>query len=274
MKELWLCADDYAQNADISAGIRDLYTQQHINAISCMTNMPLWSKEGQELVTLHDQGYLGLHLNFTEGYALSEAWRSRYGQKFHPLWWMIVHRLDCNIVLEECIAQLEAFHQIIGRMPDFIDGHQHVHQFPCIADMLLPLLVKERFQGIVRVSAHERRWAFSLKSMVIAILGGRRLRRLLKEQGIACNTSFAGIYSFGNAPDYRDYFKSFLTHSVDQGLIMCHPGRVSTDHADPLHAFRHHELVYLQSDVLLTDLQQHDFVLKRKEMYAKNHSSR
>ncbi len=265
MKAFWLCADDYAQNAEISAGIRDLYAMKRVNAISCMTNMPLWAEEGCKLVDLHDGGYVGLHLNLTQGDALSSAWQKKYGQTFRSLGWVMTHRLSRDVLRAECQAQLTAFCQVMGRMPDFVDGHQHVHQFPQIADVMMSLLDVNQFRGMLRVSANpEWQKIFSLKGAVIALWGGWRLRRLLNTRSIACNTSFSGIYAFSDAQHYSDYFKSFLAHTVDQGLIMCHPGHPSLDKTDPLQHSRYHEYLYLSSDIFLSDLKQYGMVLKQK----------
>lgn len=265
MKAFWLCADDYAQNAEISAGIRDLYAMKRVNAVSCMTNMPLWPEEGRKLAELYQDGYVGLHLNLTQGDALSSVWQQKYGKAFRSLPWVMTHRLSQDVLRAECQAQLTAFCQVMGRMPDFVDGHQHVHQFPQIADVILPLLDVSQFRGMIRVSVHpEWRKIFSLKAAVIALWGGWRLRRLLNVRRIACNTSFSGVYGFRDASHYSDYFKAFLAHTLDQGLIMCHPGYQSLDKTDPLQNSRHHEYLYLSSDMFLNDLTQYGMVLKQK----------
>lgn len=265
MKTLWLCADDYAQNSEISAGIRDLYMMQHLNAVSCMTNMPLWSEEGEKLTRLHDEGYIGLHLNFTMGSPLSALWQKHYGRTFRSLSWVMIHRLSLEVIQAECEAQFLAFCDVMGRRPDFIDGHQHVHQFPQVAQALLPVLDMNHFQGWVRVSAHPQ-WQkiASIKAAVLALWGGFRLRKQLNACGVTCNTSFSGTYPFQYASRYRHYFKSFLADTLDGGLIMCHPGLPSKDPADPLFASRHHEYSYLSSDAFLTDLKHYGIVLKIK----------
>jgi chitin disaccharide deacetylase len=265
MKTVWLCADDYAQNAEISEGIRYLYALQHINAISCMTNTPFWHQEGSKLLELHPYGYWGLHLNLTHGLALSKTWRSFYGERFHSLGWVMTRWLSVRALEEEFRAQFDAFCDVTGRLPDFIDGHQHVHQFPQVADVLIPLLEAYRFRGMVRVSGDVRGIRlFPLKSAVIALCGANRLRRLLIQRGLEHNTSFDGVYPFHYASHYGDYFKGFLRQSADDGLIMCHPGYSSHDRQDPLRVSRYQEFLYLSGETLRQDLQQYGVVLKEK----------
>lgn len=44
------------------------------------------------------------------------------------------------------MAQLERFIQLMGRWPDFIDGHQHVHQFPLIRKAMMAVY-EQRLQS-------------------------------------------------------------------------------------------------------------------------------
>lgn len=267
MKHLWLCADDYAQNSEISKGIRTLYALGHVNAVSCMTNTSFWPEEAQKLKALDGDGVVGLHLNLTHGRPLSEVWRARYGDAFHEVSWLLLKRIDVDVLRAECWAQWLAFQNEMGMPPDFVDGHRHVHQFPQVADVLLEILTTIHFQGLIRVSVHPQWWKIrGLKSIALAFLGGWRLRHLLCAKGFSCNTSFSGAYSFRNAPDYRQYFNLFLAQSLDEGLIMCHPGAHSMDKTDPLRNTRPYELSYFTSENFKADLASHGFTLKKKRI--------
>ncbi len=271
MKTLWLCADDYGQSASISSGIRTLYANRHINAVSCMTNMPCWPEEGEKLKAIAGEGYIGLHFNLTHGKPVSAQWKKCHGDIFPSLGHLIFKRFDADSLKEELCAQWSLFEAVMGRAPDFIDGHQHVHQFPKIANILLEFLSNKYFQGWVRVSAHPQFWkAKGIKGFILGLLGGWRLRRLLNMKQILCNTSFSGIYPFQEARHYGRYFSSFLKESQDNGLIMCHPGEFATDQTDPLCEYRPYELSFLASDVCHDSLMSHGFTLKKKrtELYA------
>lgn len=265
-KKIILCADDYAQNDAISDGIRRAVAAGRINAVSCLTTAPRWPQAGLALSREQSGCFVGLHLNLTWGYAQSIPWKTHYGRSFKGLLAIAsacyLGRMDRAVVDAECHAQLDAFRRVMGKDPDFIDGHQHVHQFPVVRDVLRSLHVNEALTSFVRVTVGGPRVVGFPKAQLIAGLGGGSFKRALIQSGIPVNTSFSGVYPFRQARHYRRYFKQFLLASEDRGLIMCHPGMKSNNKDDPLHASRHHELTYLMSDAFLHDLDEQSFELQ------------
>ena len=266
-RELYLCADDYAQNEGISRGIEALAQEKRINAISCMVTMPTWASCSTRLNAHVASCYVGLHVNLTQGTPLSQAWIDKYGKSFKPLSWLILmcfsHRLDTQVVALELNLQLDAFIAKTGRFPDFIDGHQHVHQFPGIREYLCSKQ-QARFRNTSpRKQAGHLLGGFP-KKQLIAALGGRRFDQMLSKNQTMLNTSFSGVYNFKHAKNYRHNFNQFLKKSASQGLIMCHPGHDVDDHADPLYLSRSHEFDYLMSDAYLDDMRAMDCALIKK----------
>lgn len=267
LNKIILCADDYAQNEAISMGILQLATKKRINAISCLVNTPLWPELSRELIGLKPTTSIGLHFNLTFGEPLSAEWRQHDGPQFGSLAALLIkshsRQLNNAAVNAEIHAQLDAFTKATGRFPDFIDGHQHIHQLPIIRDCWLQLYRDKQCTSFFRNTCNGWRDLLSLcgapKPQLILLLGGMVFKHRLKQASIPTNTSFAGIYNFKKALNYRDYFKLFLKHSADGGLIMCHPGLQSTDLTDPLYQYRHHEFTYLMSEQYLKDLVDHDF---------------
>ena len=49
----------------------------------------------------------------------------------------MLHRFNHDMLVDEFMSQLRMFVHSLGRPPDFIDGHQHVHLFPQIRDAVL-----------------------------------------------------------------------------------------------------------------------------------------
>ncbi len=50
-------------------------------------------------------------------------------------------------LITQCIEeQWDLFVSVMGKHPDFIDGHQHIHQFPFIRDILLQLLKRKNLR--------------------------------------------------------------------------------------------------------------------------------
>ena len=270
-REIYLCADDYAQNEGISRGIEQLAQEQRINAISCMVNTPTWATCASRLEAYAASCYVGLHLNLTEGTPLSQAWVNQYGKNFKPLSWLIAicfsKQLDKHVVASELNHQLDAFVEKTGRFPDFLDGHQHVHQFPVIREYLMakhdtnPSL---RFRNTSPYNKAGHVFDGFPKKHLIAYLGGARFNQILSEKQAMLNTSFSGVYNFKHAKNYRQHFTQFLKNSTSQGLIMCHPGHDANDKTDPLYLSRSHEFDYLMSDVYLDDMRAMGCVLIKK----------
>lgn len=275
-KRIVICADDYAQHAGVSDGIVSLLKQQRINAVSCLTGSPLWPERAVALHAFRDSAYLGLHMNLTHGDALSTEWQTQHGRHFPGLPQLLgqvyLRRLNREALMAECRAQLSAFVDAMGFYPDFIDGHQHIHQLPLIRDCLLTLYRQQDGKGFFRNSSNGWRDWFSVreapKRQLISLLGGGRFRRILRQQGIPCNTGFAGIYNFSDVGRYRQRMQRFLQGMSDGGLIMCHPGLESGDPLDPLGVSRCHEWRYFMSDAFLADMAANACVLQNKSQPA------
>ncbi len=272
-KNIILCADDFGQNLAISAGILQLVLKKKINAVSCIVNTPLWREAGKSLEPFKKNIHVGLHFNLTMGAPVSELWTSSYGLEFPDLISLIknsyFHRLDPVAIDAEINAQIDEFASVMGMPPDFIDGHQHVHQLPGIRDRWLLNYRINRCKFFFRNTYNGWRDFLAIKGapkkQLIALLGGLAFKHELKKQSIPTNTSFAGIYNFGKTKNYGDYFRSFLTQSKDGGLIMCHPGLDSTDATDPLNLSRDREMDYFNSIQFLNDLNTHSFQLHVKQ---------
>lgn len=288
-KQIILCADDFAQNEAISEGILSLAKLKRINAISCLVNSASWDDMYPELIGVKQTSFIGLHLNLTLGQPLSAKWRKHEGERFTGLPRLLkkayFKKLDLQVVIAEIQAQIDVFTHTMHVYPDFIDGHEHIQQFPIIRQALFDVHTKqmghihhiaeenheedqEHVASFFRNTSNGWRDFLSLtsfpKCQLLAMLGGRRFKRSLIRKQIPTNSSFSGIYNFSNAPSYRKHFQRFLEKTHDGGLIMCHPGNHSNDTLDPLHAYRHHELSYFMGDVFLSDLEDNSFRLMKK----------
>lgn len=279
-KQIIICADDFAQNHEISEGILLLARNKRISAISCMVNSAYWDEDSQELNNINFNGYVGLHLNLTFGQPLSSAWRKFEGERFYSLP-VLLKKLYLGHIKSETIeaeiqAQIDVFSNFMHIYPDFIDGHQHVHQYKNVRNALFSVHQKvmghteteatdEYVDAFFRNTSNGYKDLITLSSFpkrqILSILGGIKFRKMLTLKQLPMNSSFTGIYNFKYAYKYRNYFKKFLTQSENGGMIMCHPGSFSKDSSDPLHKFRHYELTYLMSDVFLTDIEDNHYHL-------------
>lgn len=270
-KRIVLCADDYGQTSEISAGIVDLINKGRLSATSCLTNSSNWLKHANWLIPFRGKVDLGLHFNLTEGQPLSEQFRAKYGSIFgslpHLLAKSFLRQLDQSVIETELTAQLDRFEEALGRVPDFIDGHQHIHQFPVIRTALINVYERRlRLNNSYIRSTIDHDMSKSIKfdhkQWIIYLSGAKAFKQLLKARNILHNASFAGVYRFAKAPAYRGLFRCFLSQIGDKGLIMCHPGMKATQLSDKIMPARVCEYQYLASDSFLLDCEQHNVAIQ------------
>ncbi|MDR3478516.1 MAG: ChbG/HpnK family deacetylase [Gammaproteobacteria bacterium] len=249
MKRIILCADDYGQNPAISQAIIALLEKKRLSATSCLTTSADWLEQARNLESFKNQADIGLHFNLTEETPLAEP-VSRLILKSH------LRLLNKKAIIAECHAQLDLFLQGTGRLPDFIDGHQHVHQFPVIRDALFTVY-EERLrdnQTYVRCTYNPNsllrfQAVGYTKQLIIQLCGAREFKRQLLARQIPHNHSFSGIYDFENAAKYAEFFPQFVQQVQEGGLIMCHPGlKEATPSTDTIANSRIIEYDYLSTD--------------------------
>lgn len=171
-------------------------------------------------------------------------------------------RLDRPDVAAELRLQWDAFTQAHGRLPDFIDGHQHVHLLPGVREAVLAMLLecpaearpwlRICWEPPARVLA--RQIAIG-KTMLLAALS-LPLRRAVHRLGLAANDSFRGVHAFAPDGDFASMFRRFLQGAARRPLIMCHPGLVDDTlrAVDPVVEPRALEYDYFASSRFADDL--------------------
>jgi predicted glycoside hydrolase/deacetylase ChbG (UPF0249 family) len=204
---------------------------------------------------------IGLHVTLTGPFsALSPGFAPLRDGAFLALKDMLQHallrRLSRKKLAVEIASQLEAFVTAFGRVPDFVDGHQHVHQFPQVRDALLEVVKAIAPNAWVRQCGRAavplRQRLSDKKGMVLDVLS-YGFRKRAAALGVTTNPAFAGTYDFAaqSAPEYSDLFPAFLDRLPAGGLVMCHPGKVDTElgRLDPLTDQREREYAYFAGDV-------------------------
>jgi predicted glycoside hydrolase/deacetylase ChbG (UPF0249 family) len=140
MKKIVLCADDFSLNEYVSLGIIDLIKHKRLSAVSCLVNSSNWTSHAGWLIPFVNHIDIGLHFNLTEGKSISSHTYWHQGT-FPPLKKLLIdgylRRIPRDAVYHELQAQIDTFRHMMKRDPDFIDGHQHIHQFPLVRDILL-----------------------------------------------------------------------------------------------------------------------------------------
>lgn len=241
-KKLVICADDYGMSEAINQAVLQLAQLGRLNATSCLVGGPALRESGIQI---------GLHLNFTEKLAASQGIYLPIGSLIRACW---LRRLGPQQVRAQIHAQFDRFEQVMGRQPDFVDGHQHVHQFPVIRTQLLavlhqrsgdhkPWLRSTRAPTLAGIPVAQR-----LKAKVVQALGGGKLSALAQVGGYPMNARFLGVYDFqGGQTSYLGYLDAWLRNAVSGDLLMCHPA-ARHDPADTLGQQRLAEFTVLASD--------------------------
>lgn len=243
MRRVQLCADDYGFDDAVSLGILDAIDCGRLNATSCMVLSPLWLRWAPALRERAALADAGLHLDVNEfaGYAS----RSLSG------WILSAYRgaLSRDEARRWVATQLDAFEQAMGRAPDYLDGHQHVHQLPVLREAVLEQLQSRYGTGCALRITRARRWRGG-KAAVIAALGAGALHRGAAARGLRCNADFAGVYDFGPGQDFAVLMQGWLAGIADQGLVMTHPARegATQTRPDPIRAARVRERTFWLSE--------------------------
>jgi predicted glycoside hydrolase/deacetylase ChbG (UPF0249 family) len=268
-RPLVLCADDYGLTPGISAGIRELLSLGRVSATSCLVISPFWKVESPALRNLDPNADIGLHIALTEFTPLARmpflAPTGRLPSPGSLLTRAHSGQLDADEISQEIARQIDAFSQAMGRPPDYIDGHHHVHHFPVVRDALLRQFPRRLPASTsVRISYEPLRtiWWRGIARLRAAMIsaGARSLRRSLNAAGIHCNRRFSGVRDFREDAPYCDLFRRFIRSDCLgelQGLaIMCHPGyRDRGPSLDNQMDAREAEIAYFSGNEFMAELE-------------------
>jgi predicted glycoside hydrolase/deacetylase ChbG (UPF0249 family) len=250
-KRIVVCADDFGMNPAIDAGILELGGSGRLNATSCLSLGPSFAASAAALRACPGL-QAGVHLNFTESLGQSGL--------YLPVSTLIVRswmrRLSPARIKEQVARQLDRYEDLMGRRPDFVDGHQHVHQFPQIRGELLDEL-ERRYADALPWLRYTRSAALSgmpaslrMKAHIIESLGASRFGRMARSRGFALNRRFLGVYDFqGGQAIYAGLLEQWLRLAGDGDAIMCHPASQALP-GDGLGAQRMAEFNVLRSDAM------------------------
>jgi chitin disaccharide deacetylase len=272
LRRLRLVADDYGISPAVNRAIRDLIARGRINATSVMVGTPSFTKaEAQALVDVAaGRAAIGLHFTLTAPFRPLSAFRPASPDRtFLSLRQMLARglsrTLDGRAAAVEAEHQIDAFSRAFGRLPDFIDGHQHVHLLPQVGDALLKVM-KERtptawVRQCGRTSPFLKRGS-DAKAHLLDVLS-RRMKSRSAAAGVPTNPGFAGAYNFGHRVSYDVVFASFLDGLPDGGVVMCHPGFVDAElmRLDHLTATREQEHAFFVGETFPKLLAERGFAL-------------
>jgi predicted glycoside hydrolase/deacetylase ChbG (UPF0249 family) len=273
VRHIWLCADDYGISPAVSAGIRELILRERLNATSVMMPSPHLSPDEADALEMLNSGRrrvaIGLHVTLTGPFRpMSEGFRPLHDGRFLPhhrkMRGAILRQLEPERLTIEIATQLRAFIDSFGHLPDFVDGHQHVHLVPQVRAALLQVVAEIAPEAWVRQCgrAPAARRLRDSKALTLDVLS-LGLKSAASRRGVATNPAFAGAYDFGTRTPFAKIFPGFLEGLPDGGLVMCHPGHVDAEleALDSLTHQREREFAYFNSDEFPRVLAQRGFAL-------------
>ncbi len=237
-RRIAVCADDFGLTAAACRSILSLGAAGAITATSCAVDGPALSAHLPALKALRPAISVGLHLNLTENPAFA-------GSQSLPRWILATwlrHRLDATALRAEIRRQLERFETLFGTPPDFVDGHEHVHQFPVLRTLLLDEL-RDRPGARMGLRCTWPNHLRGSKAALIGLLGAAATRREAAARGLRINRDFAGVYDLKAPSGYATRMEEWLRTLDDGGLIMCHPEWPG----ETAHLARAHEHVFYSS---------------------------
>lgn len=270
-RAIMINVDDLGLSSAVNDAVLHLAECGRIGASSYMVGGTITDSEIKTLTALNVD--IGLHLDLTGIFpsALRGSLKSiivaSYLRKLNPA--------QVNDVIKQ---QLDAFENCFGRAPVFIDGHQHIHQFPIIRQHLVNE-ISTRYGKNTQTSMGARvtmPLVHDIKSWIIYALGGNAWRRLCEDRHIATNDRFGGVYGFdATSQELSALWETWLqkaprTTSLTPlladspfTLIMCHPAVPSNAWQDEIKQARELEYDWLMSEQFGQQLQQHDVRLVR-----------
>ena len=261
-RRLALCADDFGQSKQISEGILDLIACRRVSATSVLTEGPDWPESSWRLKALQAHADIGVHLNLTHPFPNTSGNR--------PLiYWLVLTQLRLvsrRWVLERFLRQIDLFVKYFGRLPDYLDGHQHVHAFPVIRDAMAEAIAARWPDG-------QRPWVRTPDRLVDS--GGTPIKALIlraactgfaafaQKKGLRITEKFGGLYALQPEAGFEQRMRRWL-HQIPSGtLLMVHPGKPTVDFNDPISDARAVEFGYLAGVRFADDCHSADVQLVR-----------
>ena len=218
-------ADDFGYSESVNKAISDCFAKGLINRTTIMVNMP-HAKAAAELAK--EKGFfdkVGLHINLTEGKALSDECAASalcdengyFKGTFHVPFKSRLY-LPGNIkraIFAEADAQIKKYMEM-GFPLMHADSHNYTHSYLSVYSEVSKLLRKYNFKS-TRISRNVSSEGFSLPFKLYKEVFNRLIRNLKTSNGKTIHTD----QYFGSVQDFNDCSnKADIKHSLE---LMTHP---------------------------------------------------
>jgi len=230
-RNLIVNADDFNSDEERNRGILEAGEKGIATSVSVIANLPFNAESVAKLKTVFGTR-IGIHLNLTKGAPIARRTTSLVDEsnlffKKKNAWRRaLLHHYNLKEVEEEFAAQISRL-QELGITPDHLDGNNHLHIFPQIAEVVARLardfnikkirLPLEKFQN--------PRHYFQPKAFKKYFFGllAKRAHLVFKSFGLLFPEHFAGI-QLPRVADIESLRKFFRNLPPGITELMCHPG--------------------------------------------------
>jgi len=220
---LQLIADDYGLGELHNKAICELISIDAISGTSVMVELCSKSAAHQLVESRLDHQLIGLHFNLSQPTILHPKQITR-----NTLLLTSPLVLNRSLVRKRLAEQWQLFIDLFGFEPNYIDGHEHVHQFFGLQNIVAQFAASKA----VPVRATCLLPSFSgLKNQVINFLG-RTFQATAKQNSVATNDYFLGVLPLNKPSEAEVELKAqlkcafeFAETNPDKSLtMMVHPG--------------------------------------------------
>ena len=221
-KYISICADDFGITKKVNHAIVHLAELEKISEISCIfvNNKNYDYKIIKKIKSKVD---LGLHLTLTDFKPITNPTslinKDKKLVSLKELYFKTIFNKSEIVedLKKEITAQFNLFCETTGFLPKFIDGHQHIHQFPLINFLIFDLINKKYrnngYKPWIR-SCNDKLFnilsrKFILKSLSLKFFS-KNIKKLSIDNEIKVNNGFSGIYNFIIKKNFENIFMNFL----------------------------------------------------------------
>jgi predicted glycoside hydrolase/deacetylase ChbG (UPF0249 family) len=235
---LIVTADDFGIGLKTSEGIIQAHLHGPVTATSLMSITGDHVRASVPLLAEAPNLDVGLHLVLTNCGEKPAMARVSSGLVDHngefftngKLWLRaMTGKLDRAGVADEIAAQAELFRKLMGRFPDYVDGHHHSHQLPIVRDALLDVIQHDILPPVTRVTREPPGMAWKVRAVPVKRAAarwlGERAAAAFEHRWVWTNDSFFGMLAAGDLN--RPFpWKSCLDALPTSGVIewVVHPG--------------------------------------------------
>lgn len=221
---LILTADDFGITPRISEGMMSLAQKGLVSQLSLLCNMP-GTQRALELAKENPMIPVGLHINLTEGKALSghlpglTTESLEFFNRKKLFTHLIFQKISLTHLEKEIKAQIERM-EMAGIAPAYFDSHQHIHIFPKISG-LIQSIASERKIKMRSPNPSGNRSILNINHLLLRLL--LQLNPIPKQ--LAANNSLSSIFDLSQSKIQVQDYLSLIPRDTRDSIheLMVHP---------------------------------------------------